>query len=637
MIRSRVLLIGWQAADWHLLNPFLDAGQMPHLEALLSRGVMGTLSSPEPLVPSLLWSSLATGRRASGHGILGDGQREGAQIVPASLHERNCPAFWDLLRERSLKTHLINWPLSTPAEDTGGVAVGDRFFMPASGSGPGVIPKSVYPESHSAELNPFLISPGEVDAATLRFFLPDLGGIPRTGDDRPGKIAMAVAQALSVHTVTTWLMENHEWDVTAVRFSLLADLSRWALPLAPPKMRCVGQRDFDQYQHVLSGAAKALDLMLGTLVKMAGDETHVALVSDHGLLCGEARPRQGPPDFDDTSSWRRREGIVVLAGPETRRDEVIFGAHLLDIVPTLLTLLGIPLPQGLEGRLLGEAFETVRTPKYQDKEVKPSAPVESGPIPSDDPAFVRAAQILELERQGNRARSLIDGRRAAEALEVIERLYTARPENFEIIRARFECQLALRRIGEARDTLELLLDYLWETPQAALYQARLEYAAKRFPESLAFLEKIEQSDGKLFGLHLQLGLNLIKLGQCARAGEAFRRELEIRPESAESLAGLAYVHLDRGELDEAIEYALAAIGHNYNLSHAHFILGMAQARKGELDRALVAFRMVIALDPRFAPAHRCMEILYGKERGQGDLAQRHRELAEAGKNWDWGF
>src|SRR5205823_7514302 len=35
-ITKRVLLIGWDAADWKVMTPLLDAGEMPHLERLIN-------------------------------------------------------------------------------------------------------------------------------------------------------------------------------------------------------------------------------------------------------------------------------------------------------------------------------------------------------------------------------------------------------------------------------------------------------------------------------------------------------------------------------------------------------------------------------------------------------------------------
>src|SRR5437762_3439785 len=68
--RRKVLLVGWDGADWKLITPLLDRGQMPGLNALIERGVMGKISSLAPLLSPMLWTSVATGKRADKHGIL---------------------------------------------------------------------------------------------------------------------------------------------------------------------------------------------------------------------------------------------------------------------------------------------------------------------------------------------------------------------------------------------------------------------------------------------------------------------------------------------------------------------------------------------------------------------------------------
>ena len=35
--KRKVLLIGWDAADWKVIHPLLDAGKMPALEKLINR------------------------------------------------------------------------------------------------------------------------------------------------------------------------------------------------------------------------------------------------------------------------------------------------------------------------------------------------------------------------------------------------------------------------------------------------------------------------------------------------------------------------------------------------------------------------------------------------------------------------
>ncbi len=66
----RVLLVGWSAADWRLLEPLLEAGAMPNLRRLVDGGTSGNLRTLQPQFNPLLWTSIATGQRADLHGVL---------------------------------------------------------------------------------------------------------------------------------------------------------------------------------------------------------------------------------------------------------------------------------------------------------------------------------------------------------------------------------------------------------------------------------------------------------------------------------------------------------------------------------------------------------------------------------------
>ena len=45
---TRVLLLGWDAADWKVIRPLLAAGQMPNLAGLMARGVHGNHATIYP-------------------------------------------------------------------------------------------------------------------------------------------------------------------------------------------------------------------------------------------------------------------------------------------------------------------------------------------------------------------------------------------------------------------------------------------------------------------------------------------------------------------------------------------------------------------------------------------------------------
>ena len=66
---SRVLLIGWDGADWRILDPMLEAGLLPNLASLVRRGAKGVLRSTVPNHSWSAWPSFLTGLDPANHGV----------------------------------------------------------------------------------------------------------------------------------------------------------------------------------------------------------------------------------------------------------------------------------------------------------------------------------------------------------------------------------------------------------------------------------------------------------------------------------------------------------------------------------------------------------------------------------------
>ena len=69
--KTKILLIGWDAADWKIIHHLVDAGKMPHMAGFIEAGVIGNLATLYPELSPMLWTSIATGKRPFKHGILG--------------------------------------------------------------------------------------------------------------------------------------------------------------------------------------------------------------------------------------------------------------------------------------------------------------------------------------------------------------------------------------------------------------------------------------------------------------------------------------------------------------------------------------------------------------------------------------
>ena len=108
-LAKKVLLIGWDAADWKIANPLLDAGLMPTLDGMISEGVMGNIATLQPILSPMLWNSIATGKRPHKHGIHGfmEPDPHSGGIRPVSSTSRKVKALWNILTQRGYKTHVL--------------------------------------------------------------------------------------------------------------------------------------------------------------------------------------------------------------------------------------------------------------------------------------------------------------------------------------------------------------------------------------------------------------------------------------------------------------------------------------------------------------------------------------------------
>src|SRR5437667_12026168 len=107
-LAKKVLLLGWDAADWKIIQPLLEAGLMPNLERLVSTGVMGKLLSLQPMLSPVLWNSIATGKRADEHGVYGFIESDPvSRGRPVRSISRRCKAIWKTLHLSGLATHVL--------------------------------------------------------------------------------------------------------------------------------------------------------------------------------------------------------------------------------------------------------------------------------------------------------------------------------------------------------------------------------------------------------------------------------------------------------------------------------------------------------------------------------------------------
>ena len=358
----KLLLIGWDGADWRTITPLMDAGVMPNLQKLVERGVMGNLTTLQPSLSPMLWTSIATGKRPLKHGVLGftEPTPDGDRVRPVSSLSRRTRAIWNILHLEGLSSNVVGWWPSHPVEPIRGVMVSNHYHhavAPMDNPWP-VRPGTIQPERLVEPLGRLRVHPEEVTAAHLAPFVPDIKKVDQEKDKRLSGLRRTVAECTSIHAAATALVQLEPWDFMAVYYDAIDHFSHGFMRYHPPRMTRVSEEDFELYRSVVATAYQFHDAMLGVLVGLAGDDTTIMLVSDHGFYADHLRPQTIPAEPAGPAVQHSSHGIFVLAGPGIRSDELLHGASVLDITPTILSLYGLPVGEDMDGKPLASVFST---------------------------------------------------------------------------------------------------------------------------------------------------------------------------------------------------------------------------------------------------------------------------------------
>jgi hypothetical protein len=128
-----------------------------------------------------------------------------------------------------------------------------------------------------------------------------------------------LSENCSIHNAATWILQNEPWDFLAVYYNGIDHFCHGFMHYHPPRMEGIPEEKFEIYKDVVNGAYRFHDMMLQTLLDLAGPETTVILVSDHGFHSDHLRPRGIPAEPAGPAVQHRQFGIVCMKGETSSR------------------------------------------------------------------------------------------------------------------------------------------------------------------------------------------------------------------------------------------------------------------------------------------------------------------------------
>ena len=482
MPKARVLLIGWDAADWKVIRPLVAAGRMPNLARLMAAGMHGNVATIYPVLSPMLWTSIATGKRAYKHGIHGFSEPlpDGSSVRPITLLSRKTKAVWNILNQTGHRSLVAGWWPSHPAEPLNGAMVSNHF--PNSAAEPGaktpLPPGTVHPSSLAASLADLRVNPMEFSGEFIRMFVPEYDKVDQAKDKRLHSLGKIIAETMSIHAVATELLATQPWDFAAVYYSGIDHFEHGFMGYHPPRLPWVSEEDFAIYRHVVANAYCYHDAMLGVLLGFADADTTVILMSDHGFHSDHLRPGYVPAEPAGPAVEHRHFGILCMKGPTLKAGEPIYGASLLDICPTVLTLFGLPPAKDMDGKVLMTAFK--EPPRLEPIDSWDSVPGDAGTHPPStqlDPVASAQAfkQLVDLgyvappganveeninecvrELKYNLARAYQDGNVHTEAAALADELWMRWPKEHRFGILLVDCLGPLGQVARRRAAIEEL-------------------------------------------------------------------------------------------------------------------------------------------------------------------------------------
>ena len=387
-----VVLIGLDGLDPDLLLQLVAEGRLPNFQRRIESGVFAPLATLPDANSAVIWATIYSGWSPKAHGIhdfyriqlpgLGSGFfpvhrvwfKELAGILESVGLARRIPIqrgdlrrfpIWEIADRFGVSTGVIDGYLySNPAipfdsEGSFFVAYGTDWF--------------------TAELEA-----GRATGEGLLEYMRPVDLLPRERLPKEPDFAWQsrVALELMREGRQPRFLNLYAHEPDALQHESWRGIEPEKFPF-PPEDGDLGviERKHEEFDH-----------FLGELERAAAPDTVFLLVSDHGHVATmvhelDSQHRHGPP------------GVAMIWGAGVETGASLDAPHVLDVAPTVLALLGMPVPRDFEGRAWIEAFSSGLA-----ELAAPSIPTYEGlwapPVGSERDDAARRRELQKLDAMG---------------------------------------------------------------------------------------------------------------------------------------------------------------------------------------------------------------------------------------------
>jgi len=328
---QRVILLGLDGATFDLLEPWMDAGHLPHLKKLAREGTWGELQSTRPPTTAPAWVSCVTGVNPGKHGVFDF--RESPLLDPRrpliSSQSVQAPALWHILSHHGRQVGVLNVPVSYPPAKLNGFVVGGMMS-------PGTASDYTYPRDLRYELN----ARGYViDLEIQKYDVQAEADAHRFLDD--------VAAALDVRAgVLFHLMDTRPWQFLMAVFVAADRIQHlfWKT-MADTDSRFYHAPGAGRLRARILAIYQTMDQIVGQIMDQvdAHGQTSLYVVSDHGFGSTKA--------WFNANRWLQKQGWLHPKPKAATRKRFFYEAMRLNDSRLVRNVLPESLGRAVRGRV----------------------------------------------------------------------------------------------------------------------------------------------------------------------------------------------------------------------------------------------------------------------------------------------
>jgi len=283
------------------------------------------------------------------------------------------------LGQHGLKTLVVGWPTTWPAEKVEHATIvapkvlyGDDRRVTIKGSLWRHVADAVQPASLLPKVRKLIVEPKDVPGDQLAILADvppkdsSLYALPKI-ESYVHALRWNIARASSVEAVALGLQEQTRPDVMLVYFQCTDSLLHrfWIFQKSEAAIRERLEQFKISTEHVaelkkrfsavVENCYRDVDARVGRILDAArGSDTLVLAFSDHGFGDG---PKPHPFKAEPYGGIHWSNGAIVAAGGRVQKGAEVGDISVLDITPTLLYYLDLPVAEDMRGKPVRKLFE----------------------------------------------------------------------------------------------------------------------------------------------------------------------------------------------------------------------------------------------------------------------------------------